>query len=240
MDGNRALVVEDDSSISSLFVAALQREGFEADRRSTCRGAESACSEGCYDLIVCDLRLPDGSGGQLLSRLKSLCPNARAIAVTAYFSDDKALGFPLDLVDAVLYKPFDIATLIATVRAAMGMSSNPMCASTERRRHPRFEAEGSVRMATMDERALRILQGDLEQISEGGLLMKAAESLRCGSKLRLAIDVQDVTIEGTGEIVRAQGTIDEGQIAHLMGMQLLSVEPDSHPQLVGYIERLKS
>jgi PAS domain S-box-containing protein len=60
----RALVVDDEAEIASLLVEILQRQGFDCEYASSGEQAKQsiAASECEFDLILCDIRMPNGDG----------------------------------------------------------------------------------------------------------------------------------------------------------------------------------
>jgi CheY-like chemotaxis protein len=72
-----------------------------------------------YDLLILDLRILRGSGVAVLQQARALYPDLPVIVVTAYTAaEDVAQALALG-VDALLYKPFDIDTLLNTVRTLL-------------------------------------------------------------------------------------------------------------------------
>jgi DNA-binding response OmpR family regulator len=69
--GRRLLLVEDEESISEPFCRALAREGFEPVVASTLAEARACLKEREPDLVLLDLRLPDGDGRELARELRA-------------------------------------------------------------------------------------------------------------------------------------------------------------------------
>ena len=63
----RVLVVEDDEPTRDILVRILGREGYRCTTASDVAEARKRLTAGPYDLIVCDVRLPDGSGLDLVA-----------------------------------------------------------------------------------------------------------------------------------------------------------------------------
>jgi CheY-like chemotaxis protein len=77
------LLVEDHRD-SALALAALVRSfGHNADIAGTCRDARQLFDAHAYDLLLCDLGLPDGDGCDLLTDLRAR-RLVRAVAITGY------------------------------------------------------------------------------------------------------------------------------------------------------------
>ena len=121
--GTRLLVVEDDTSTRETLTDVLTHAG--ADVRAA-EGGEAAfrlMSEFRPDVLVCDIAMPEEDGCALLRRVRALGPkkggNVRALALTAFASNDdrkrtREAGFEKHLV-----KPVDIDQLISAVAALL-------------------------------------------------------------------------------------------------------------------------
>ena len=65
----RALVVEDDSSIRSALVVALQREGFQVRANSDATAIADVANDFRPDIAILDVRLPVGPDGYTAARI---------------------------------------------------------------------------------------------------------------------------------------------------------------------------
>jgi len=111
----RILIVDDHQAILEVVTEALAYEGFEVLDISLGRQLASAVRDFMPDLILLDFRLADTNGGDLCRQLKAT-PEYRHIPViifSAYFTaaDDQHPGG----CDGILYKPFDLESLLTTV-----------------------------------------------------------------------------------------------------------------------------
>ena len=75
MSGQRIVIIDDDTSLRTALFRALDRKGFQVVTANSCREGEAlAQSQAQLDLALIDLRLPDGNGIELMSRMKKLQP----------------------------------------------------------------------------------------------------------------------------------------------------------------------
>lgn len=116
----RVLLVEDDPTSRLFLTAALSALPAEVDAADSFAAALALAQHQDYALWMIDARLPDGTGPDLLARLRGQHPHTPALAHTAandlhVLRDLRAAGF-LD----VLVKPMTIAQAQAGVRAALG------------------------------------------------------------------------------------------------------------------------
>jgi DNA-binding response OmpR family regulator len=121
----RVLLVEDDPISRSFLAAALAAVPAEVDAADSVAAAVALASSQDYALWMIDARLPDGSGSELLARLREKHPHTPALAHTAAHESTildalLAAGF-----GEVLVKPMPAATVQAAVRRLLGLSGVP-------------------------------------------------------------------------------------------------------------------
>ncbi len=111
----RALVVEDDQAISSLFQTILRRERFEVEAVRTGAQALKKIDEDGYHLFVIDLMIPETHGREVIDYLRSHCIHVlkTVIVVSADASAIRG-GFP-EPVCKFLAKPFDVPEFVRLV-----------------------------------------------------------------------------------------------------------------------------
>ena len=80
----KVLIVDDDPTFSLMLKSFLGNKGFDVKEVFSAGGAEKAFSEGTFDIILTDLRLPDFDGIELIGRLKGIHPEVPAILMTRY------------------------------------------------------------------------------------------------------------------------------------------------------------
>lgn len=113
----KILLIEDDPDLYGLLKYNLQKNGFQFVGSNTSHGAVELCSRELPDLILLDIMLPDSSGLEICTRVRS--HNAIAaipiIFITARGSEaDRITGLELGANDYMV-KPFSIRELIARV-----------------------------------------------------------------------------------------------------------------------------
>ncbi|MGQ9872485.1 PAS domain S-box protein [Leptodesmis sp.] len=123
LNGVRVLVVEDDQDSLDLMTFSLQQQGAIVTSLSASQPALHAVSQTPFDLLVCDIGLPDMNGYDLLQCLRSL-PNGNfpAIALTAFAGEGDreqalAVGFQQHLA-----KPIEPDVLIAAIANLVRLS----------------------------------------------------------------------------------------------------------------------
>jgi len=113
------LVVDDERGIRALCSDVLGRAGYEVEAVDCAAGALAAVSRRKFDLILCDINLPDQDGVSLLPRLLTGEQPPAVLLITAYPSIDTAVrGMKLGARDYI-GKPFSPDELRLVVRRAL-------------------------------------------------------------------------------------------------------------------------
>ena len=115
----RILVVDDEPDLLTLYELALIREGHQVQAASTLAEARSALAEATFDVLITDMRLPDGLGMELLRELAAARRPERSIMVTAYGSPETAVEALKAGAFDYLTKPVDLKQLRTVVASAL-------------------------------------------------------------------------------------------------------------------------
>ena len=113
------LLVEDERLLDRVVADALRTIGVPCETVSCEEEAVRRLTERRYELVISDLRIQYGSGIVVLRHARALYPDIPVIVVTAYAADEDVYRALALGVDALLYKPFDIDTLLNTVRTLL-------------------------------------------------------------------------------------------------------------------------
>src|SRR3954467_3781401 len=115
----RLLVIEDETRIAELLVAALARAGFTVDAVGTAADAREARALPAYAAAILDLGLPDGDGLVLLAGLRRRGSGVPVLVLTARDAiEDRVAGLDTGA-DDYLVKPFATAELVARTKALL-------------------------------------------------------------------------------------------------------------------------
>jgi two-component system NtrC family response regulator len=77
------LIIDDEEKLRSLLARIIRAEGFEVLEAANCKAGLTAIDNPAIDVVLCDVRLPDGNGVELVSILKGRNPQAEIILLTA-------------------------------------------------------------------------------------------------------------------------------------------------------------
>ncbi|NUS00777.1 MAG: response regulator transcription factor [Kribbellaceae bacterium] len=120
----RVLVVEDHQTLNRLITAGLRREAMAVDTALDGRDALERLAVTRYDVVVLDRDLPEVHGDEVCRRIVAGGAAERVLMLTAAGTvRDRVEGLGLGA-DDYLPKPFDLAELVARVRA-LGRRSAP-------------------------------------------------------------------------------------------------------------------
>jgi two-component system response regulator PilR (NtrC family) len=114
------LVVDDEPDLRTLYEITLAREGYDVECAATLTEASQALAAGGFQAIITDMRLPDGSGLDLLRQLDRQGGAERAIVITAYGSPENAVEALKAGAFDYLTKPVDLRQFRAVVASAVG------------------------------------------------------------------------------------------------------------------------
>ena len=110
------LLVEDETVFANAVKKHLLRKGYDINLASDLKSARQYLEGSTPDLILLDMRLPDGSGLDLLGEIKSKNTNAEVLVMSAYGElEDAVSAMKLGASD-YLKKPIDLEELYVNVK----------------------------------------------------------------------------------------------------------------------------
>ncbi len=123
----RVLLVEDDPIVRETVSDALEDAGHSVIACSDACSAEKAIASECVDLMLTDVRLPDGSGLALFRKLRIHQPSAAAMLMTAFGRVEDAVAVMREGARDYITKPFEIEDLldrVSKVSAELSLRKN--------------------------------------------------------------------------------------------------------------------
>src|SRR5437773_4904493 len=115
-------IVDDDQSIRFVLEKALAREDFAVRSFSSPRDVLAALEDEAPQVLVSDIRMPGGSGLELLTKVKERHPGLPVIIMTAYSDLDSAVSAFQGGAFEYLPKPFDVPKAVELIRRAVDES----------------------------------------------------------------------------------------------------------------------
>lgn len=111
------MVVDDDRELCDSLWDLFREQGYRVCSTHDVDHAKRRLNERGYQIVLIDLKLPQGDGTEVLNEVRDCNPAAKSILITGFGSEmkgsiDRALQ---EGVSAVCYKPFDIPQLLSTI-----------------------------------------------------------------------------------------------------------------------------
>ncbi|WP_028055174.1 response regulator [Sinorhizobium medicae] len=113
----RILLVEDEAEFAKAMRGALERDRFVVDWVTSISLASEASRSHVHELVLLDRTLPDGDGLSLIPQLRADNPGVPIIVLSARGELTERVAGLDDGADDYLVKPFDLAEMLARIRA---------------------------------------------------------------------------------------------------------------------------
>jgi DNA-binding NtrC family response regulator len=130
----RILVVDDERSLREFLSILLEQEGYEVTTADTVASGIETVLDGNFDLVMCDLKLPDGSGLEVLGEARKQQVESPFIIITAHTTPQHALEALRAGAAEYLSKPFNVEDLKLILDKLLGTGS----VEEERQEVPNF------------------------------------------------------------------------------------------------------
>ena len=114
------LVVDDEPDLRTLYELTLLREGYELESAGTVTEALSCLQRRSYSAVITDMRLPDGTGLDLLHWIERRHRSEKTLVITAFGSAENAVEALKAGAYDYLTKPVDLRQFRLAVAAALG------------------------------------------------------------------------------------------------------------------------
>nr|MDP9120488.1 sigma-54 dependent transcriptional regulator [Acidobacteriota bacterium] len=113
------LIVDDEVSILDFLSLLFQGEGYDVETARSASEAQKALGSRSFDLVLCDILMPDGNGLDLLKEIRGANANTAVVMMTAYTSTKTAIeAMKLGAYDYIS-KPFDVEELKILTQKAL-------------------------------------------------------------------------------------------------------------------------
>ncbi|HEY6978450.1 MAG TPA: response regulator, partial [Chitinophagaceae bacterium] len=81
---NSILLIDDEEKIRSLLKRIITLEGYTIFEAGTLKIAKNVLEREHVDVVLCDVKLPDGNGVDFVKDIKPIYPSVEIILLTAY------------------------------------------------------------------------------------------------------------------------------------------------------------
>jgi two-component system response regulator PilR (NtrC family) len=122
-EARRILIVDDERSMREMLAILLKKEGLDVRSAGSRAEAAEALARGGIDLVLTDVKLPDGDGLEILRHVKAGSPETAVVVMTAYGTTEMAVAARKLGAEAYILKPFDVDELRIVLRDALANRS---------------------------------------------------------------------------------------------------------------------
>ncbi len=126
MSAERILIVDDEQSIREFLSILLEEEGYVVETADSVQSALERLQVKAAPVVICDLKLPDGTGLDVLKHVRTHHISSRFIIITAHTTPQHALESLRAGAAEYLSKPFDVEELKLIVRKQMAAATAQM------------------------------------------------------------------------------------------------------------------
>ena len=117
--GPRLLVVDDEAGIVEMLAIVFRGEGYEVVTAGSCADGLARLETSLPDLVLTDVKMPDGSGFEILKRTRELSPSVPVVMITAYTTTKTAIEALKAGAYDYISKPFDVEEMKLVVGRAL-------------------------------------------------------------------------------------------------------------------------
>lgn len=123
MQGKRILIVDDEASLRTALFRALDRKGYQVITAASYKEAETISqTDKTLDLGLIDLRLPDGDGIELMTKLKGIHAGMQVIILTGHASIETAVEATRRGAFHFVTKPCNLDEIMSLVERSLSHS----------------------------------------------------------------------------------------------------------------------
>ncbi len=115
----RLLVVDDEESLAEFLRLLFEKEGYDVQIANSVEEARGQLRERTFDLVLCDILMPDGNGLELLKEIKAQRSATAVIMMTAYASNKSAVEAMKLGAYNYISKPFNVEELTVVAEGAL-------------------------------------------------------------------------------------------------------------------------
>jgi len=116
------LIIDGHLKLTEIVLQSLQREGLAVDVAGTLQGGSRLVASRPYDLIILEMKLPDGLGTTLLKQLRDLGDEVPILIISALCDLQAKIDAFGAGADDYVCKPFELAELSLRVKAILSRS----------------------------------------------------------------------------------------------------------------------
>ncbi|MBI3939226.1 MAG: sigma-54-dependent Fis family transcriptional regulator [Acidobacteria bacterium] len=211
------LIVEDDLGLQSSLAKSIGRKGHEVVCTSAVSEANRLLRGRKIDLILLDLRLPDGSGFNILRAARDLDEDIVVIAMTAFAEVKTAVRAMKEGAYDFIVKPFELDDLHLTVERAI--QTQQLQRQVRRLEHERQSREGVTEILG-ESSAIEQVRAQIHKVAPAASPVLVVGETGTGKEL-VADAIHRLSPRGAGPLVKVNCSAFSEQ---LLGSELFGHE----------------
>ena len=118
--GQSILLVEDHPDSANVFARMLRKKGYVVTLASRVAEAREVLTQKPFDLLICDIQLPDGKGTSVLGEARARYPHIAAIVVSGHEDQENRSEASNAGFAEFFVKPIDFPGVCQTIRSLLG------------------------------------------------------------------------------------------------------------------------
>ena len=134
---SRILIIDDEQQLRKLLARIISLEGYEVLEAEDCAHGMKMLAQYDFEVVLCDVKLPDGNGVEQVGKIKKVAPLTEVILLTAY-------GNIPDGVQAIKNGAFDYITKGDDNNKILPLLSRAVEKSELQKRLARYETKSSA------------------------------------------------------------------------------------------------
>lgn len=221
--GKTVLVVDDEVDLREIVASELDFMGATVAQAGNITQADNILKEKKVDLVISDIRMPGGTGVELLGTIKARnILNPPVILITG-FADVTPEEAYAEGAEALLNKPFQLDELIyVSARLMAPLEARFEDGEGEPSKTVSFESESSLKQTREFE------------LGRGGFSLRMENNARydVGELVSVSLKFSDVHIRGTGVVRWSKLSENDGKLC--LGIELMKLEDGADDFLFGY------
>lgn len=188
----KILLIDDEKGIRTLLSLELSSQGYKVETAKCGEEGIKKFQQDKFNVVVCDLKLPDISGKEILSKIKQISPSTEVIVMTGYGTIEDAVNSMKKGAYDFVSKPFNITEISVLIEKALEKSklksdialyeaSKVIFSTIEVSTLADIAVDVAVKIAEADDASLILLD------KNGKLFIKASYKLEDEKKVMLSI-----------------------------------------------------
>lgn len=161
----RLLVIDDEPDLRTLYELTLMREGYEVDSAGSVVEALQQLKAAGYGAVITDMKLPDGSGLDVLRWLEQAGRPEKAVVITAFGSAENAVEALKAGAFDYLTKPVDLRQFRQVVGSALGRQPAPPKAPEPQAAVPAGVAAATALRLVGESPAMRAVRALIDKVA---------------------------------------------------------------------------